>query len=59
MMRLKEPDKLTSGEYMKTLDVGKSYRLAWDCNSEEATKFMKELPWALVIICPTRIFFRE
>lgn len=58
-MRLKEPDKLTPGEYMKTLDVEKSYRLAWDCNASEAEKFFKELPWAACIITPKRVFFRE
>lgn len=58
-MRLREPDKLTPEEKFITQQVEKRQIIAMDINATEAQKHFKDLPWAMVLITPTFLFFRD
>jgi len=58
MMRLKQPSELTPEEKFIAGQPEKRQLVSYEINADEASQFLKDLPWAQVIITPTRLFFR-
>jgi hypothetical protein len=58
-MKIKGRDELTINERLILRSPDQRQLVGEDINDREAQKHLDQLPWALAIETPTRIFFRE
>lgn len=58
-MRLKTREQLNPTEAFLAADPEKRQLYSMELNADEAAVQFKQLPWAKVLITPTRIFLRD